>query len=220
MFETILALPLFQGLSYDDVTRIVESVPLGFETRSADEVVCRQDAQCTHVYFVIEGSLSTHTYAADRTWAVEEVEPAGAVVGLEVLFGRRRSYRSTCTAVGRVRLLVVDKRTMGALFRYFEVMQLNAFNRLTSDIARYEQRLWLPPATTLEGRIVSFMQAHVVRPAGWKRFTISHATLGSYLGEDQRYVSRALHRMQEASLLKLGRKSIEVEAVEKLTLGG
>lgn len=216
MFTTLLSLPLFQGLSYDDVTRIVESTRLEFSTQPLGGELCKQDALCDAVHIVISGRLGVRTLSADRTWAVEEELPSRSVVGLEVLYGRRRTYASTCSALEPTRILTIDKHTMGSLFRFFEVMQMSAFNMLTSEIAQRDRLLWLPPVVTLEERLTRFMQCHVLRPAGRKRFEISMALLGSYLGEDQRRISKALHSMADGGLLKLQRRAVEIPTFEKL----
>ena len=216
MFTTLLSLPLFQGLSYDDVTRIVESTRLEFSTLQQGALLCRQDTLCDAVHIVISGRLCVRTLSAARNWTVEEELPAHSVVGLEVLYGRRRTYASTYTAIEATRLLTIDKHTMGSLFRFFEVMQMSAFNMLTSEISRRDRLLWLPPAVSLEERLVRFMLFHVLRPAGRKRFEISMALLGLYLGEDQRRISRALHTMAEKGLLQLHRRVVEIPSFETI----
>lgn len=218
MFTMLLTLPLFQGLSYDDVTRIVESTRLDFSTLTEGAILCRQDEPCTDLHIIIDGRLKARTASADRSWAVEEEVTERSIVGLDVLYGRRRTHTSTFTALTTTRILSIDKRTMGALFRYFEVMQINAFNVLTSQIATRDRVMWLPPADSLEQRITRFMLSHVSRPAGRKRFDISMALLGRYLGEDQRRISKALHNLMADGLVNLQRRAVEVPAFEKLLL--
>ena len=110
----------------------------------------------------------------------------------------------------------MDKQTVGALTRYFEVFRLNVLNLLTTQIARQSQPKWLPPTSDLEGRITHFMRTHVDYPAGKKQFNISLKQLGLYLGEDYRYVSRALHNMQNKGLLEIERRTITVPAIQNL----
>jgi CRP-like cAMP-binding protein len=215
MFDILLALPLFQGLGHADLTRILESTHLEFVTIGPGGTACQQDATCDRIIFVIEGKLAAHTLSADRQWGVIEHLSQPAIVGLDVLHGRRRTFTFTATALTRTKLLVVDKRTMGALFRYFEVMQINALNHLTSELARRDAPLWLPATTSLEARILHFCRLHLLRPAGYKCFDISQRALGDYLGEDPRYISKALQRMENDGLLKRSRRSIEFPAFEK-----
>ncbi len=216
MFDTLLSLPLFQGLGHADLTRILESTRLEFETVAAGTTIVQQDQPCTGLTFVLQGDVTMSTSSADRTWSVEEKLAMPAVVGMEVLYGSMRSHRHTLTTRGETRLLQMDKRTVGALTAYFEVFRLNVMNLLTTTIVRRDLLHWLPAEKNLKGRIRGFMRAHVQRPAGHKVFCISQRLLGTYLGEDKRFISRALHEMQQAGLLLLNRRSIDIPSFEAL----
>ncbi|MCR5179735.1 MAG: Crp/Fnr family transcriptional regulator [Bacteroidaceae bacterium] len=216
MFDTLLSLPLFQGLSPDDLTRILESTRLDFDTVGQGTCLMKQDHPCEALTYVLQGDVALTTQSADRSWSVEETLAVPAVAGLDVLYGRRRNYRYSLTAREETRVLHMDKRTVGALVAYFEVFRINVLNMLTSSIARREQLTWLPAEIGLEGRIRSFMKTHVEHPAGQKVFYISQLQLGNYLGEDKRRISKALHHMQETGLLRLERRSIAVPHFEEL----
>lgn len=216
MFDTLLCLPLFQGLGHGDLTRIVESTRITFNTLKHETTFLRQGDACEGLTFVIDGTVEVHTDAADRKWSVAEELALPAVIGTEVLYGRTRTHLYSCMACTTTHILYIDKRTAAALTGYFEVFRLNLLNLLTTSIARREQLQWLPPAKTLEGRIVYFMHSHVLRPAGMKRFHIALPELGAYLGEDPRYISAALHKLEDSGLIRLGRRLIEVPSFERL----
>lgn len=216
MFDTLLDLPLFQGLGKADLTRILESTRMDFVTVKADHVFLHQGDLCTGLTYVIDGRVEMKTSAADRRWSVIEEMATPTVIGTEALYGSSRTYSHSYQAVSQLRLLQMDKRTAAALTGYFEVFRLNLLNLLTTTIARRQQVMWLPPAATLDGRIVAFLRQHVSRPAGAKRFLISLPELGAYLGEDPRYISKALHRLQDRGLVRLDRRLIEIPNFEQL----
>ena len=216
MFDTLLTLPLFQGLSHDDLTRILESTQLRFETLPPNSVIVRQDEICTGVTFVLDGQVESITYAADRSWSVEEILAAPAAIGIETLYGSSRTFHSFYRSHTQVRLLKVDKRTIAALTGYFEVFRINMLNYLSATSAHLRQPLWQPAKSSLEGHIVQFLRIHVLRPAGQKTFRISLRTLGNYVGEDYRYVSKALHRIAQHKLIELHRCAIYIPAFENL----
>lgn len=216
MFETLLGLPLFQGLGYGDLTRILESTRLDFETAAAGSVLIQQDQLCEGLTFVLEGDIILTTRSADRTWSVEETIATPFVCGLEVLYGSLRHYRHTLMTRSETRLLQMDKRTVGALIAYFEVFRLNVMNLLTTTVVRHDMLHWLPAEQSLKGRIRGFMRAHVLRPAGEKHFRISQQKMGEYLGEDKRFVARALHEMEHDGLLQLERQDIFIPSFEAL----
>lgn len=217
MFDTILELPLFQGLGRDDLTRILESTHLTFETLPEHATLCRQDEPCTGLTFVIEGELLQNTRSANRQWSVDEWVGARTVIGLNALYGSSNAHRHTYSAACPTRLMHVDKRTAKALVNYFEVFRLNVLNGLTTQHRAQMHALWLPGSDTLEGHIVGFMRSHVTRPAGRKVFHMSQQTLGQYVNADYRYVCRALDRLAAKGLLAKKYKAIQVPAFEALT---
>ena len=216
MYDKLLSLPLFQGLGHNDLTRIIESTHLSFETAAPDTTLIQQDELCKAVLFVMDGKTESITASADRSWRVAEHLPTPQMIGLYELYGSTRTFQCSCTSLSTVHILEVDKRTIAALTGYFEVFRINVLNTLSTAIARQLQPMWLPASSTLEGRIVHFLRTHVQRPAGYKRFEMSLRTIGQYLGEDYRYVSRALHALQERQLIRLERRCIEIPSIEKL----
>lgn len=216
MFDTLLQLPLFQGLGQADLTRILESTHLNFETLPKDSTVVRQDKICSDVILVIEGKLRQNTQSADHSWSVDEEVGARSLIGLDVLYGSTRTHRHTFTTLCPTRLLRVDKRTVAALTDYFEVFRLNVLNWLTTRAVRQTQPQWLPAPDSLCGRIIAFMRSHVEYPAGHKVFHISQQQLGQYLGEDYRYISKALNQLQQQQLIHKKIKQIDIPSFESL----
>ena len=216
MYDTILGLPLFQGLSHSDLTRILESTRLQFETVAEGDVLLQQGQQCTGLTFIISGTINARTASADNRWSVDEELSGQMVLGMDVLYGSTRTHRQTVTTLTPTRVLYLNKRTVAAFISYFEVFRLNVLNLLTTSAVRRDQLNWLPPATTLEGLIIDFMRRHLTRPAGHKRFNISQRVLGSYLREDYRYVARALQNLKDKHLLTTERRLIDIPAFELL----
>jgi len=218
MFDTLLSLPLFQGLGRADLNRILESTHLEFEKRAGGSVIVREGDLCEGVTFVLDGKVAIENVAADGSWLVEEELPTPTAIGIESLYGSRRTYTSTSKTRSQTRLLWVDKRTIAALTAYFEVFRINLLNHLSASLSRAQQPQWLPAPDTLEGRIVAWFRAHVARPAGQKQFRLTMSLLGKYLGEDYRYISRALHNLEHQGLLSLSRNTITIPAFEQLIM--
>lgn len=216
MYDTILGLPLFQGLSTADLTRVLEGTRLAFDTQAPGTMLFRQDELCTGLTFIIDGSITLHTESADHRWSLDEQLSGAAVLGMDVLYGSTRTHRHSAQADVTTRYLFMDKHTVAALIDRFEVFRLNVLNLLTTSAVRRDQLNWLPAPSTKEERIIFFFRTHVQRPAGRKRFNISQQVLGRFLGEDYRSVAQALRLMEKREWLNLGRRCIDIPAFERL----
>ena len=52
MYDTLLQLPLFQGLCKNDFTSILGKVKLHFRKYNADEIIVEQGEPCTELIFL------------------------------------------------------------------------------------------------------------------------------------------------------------------------
>ena len=59
MYDKLLSLPLFQGLGQADLTRILESTHLTFETAEPETLLVEQDSLCDGIVFVMDGIVES-----------------------------------------------------------------------------------------------------------------------------------------------------------------
>ena len=59
MYDTLLQLPLFQGLCKNDFTNIIGKVKLHFRKYNADDIIVEQGAPCTQLIFLLNGEITS-----------------------------------------------------------------------------------------------------------------------------------------------------------------
>ena len=60
MFDTLLQLPLFQGLAQEDFTNILGKVKLSFTKHKAGEVIVKAGDTCSQLIFVLKSPHVLH----------------------------------------------------------------------------------------------------------------------------------------------------------------
>lgn len=65
MFDTLLQLPLFQGLCHEDFTNILEKVKLHFTKHKAGDVIVKSGTPCDKLIFLLKGEISLQTASKD-----------------------------------------------------------------------------------------------------------------------------------------------------------
>ena len=70
MYDTLLQLPLFQGLSKEDLTNILAKVKLHFLRFKDDEVILEAGTTCDLFMFIIKGAISATTISPDGSYEV------------------------------------------------------------------------------------------------------------------------------------------------------
>ena len=72
MYEKLMELPLFQGVSRDKLSELIEKTPFHFVKYNAGEQVVSVNEECTHIRFVISGDVRIDLSSANRRVVVSE----------------------------------------------------------------------------------------------------------------------------------------------------
>ncbi len=216
MFDTLLQLPLFQGLAQEDFTNILEKVKLNFTKHKAGEVIVKAGDTCSQLIFVLKGEISSYTSSADTSYCFTEYFQAPYVIEPQSLFGMTTSYVSTYAAQTETHTVSISKAfVMSELFKY-DIFRLNYMNIISSRVQNLNNRLWTKATDSLEKRIGSFILTHIERPTGKKILKIKMEVLAQVVNDTRMGVSRALNSMQKKGLLELHRGEMIIPDTEKL----
>lgn len=218
MFNTLLQLPLFQGLQQDDFTSILEKVKLHFRKHKPGELLLRHGTPCNQLLFVLRGEVSRQTVHPDGIYAITEYIAVPSLVEPYALFGMRTTYTSTYRATTPVDTVSISKSyLLKELFKY-EIFRLNYLNIISNRSQTLFNRLWTPiEGDTPEARILSFICNHLDYPAvGKKIIKIKMEVLARIINETRISVSRTLNALQDEGLVQLRRGEIGIPDISKL----
>ena len=204
IYDTLLRLPLFQGLSQSALAQVVGHTKFDFLRHGQGQGVLSAYAPCAI------------TYSDDRSYHVEEYECAPFVIEPERLFGLSQHYGRSYVATTDVDLLRISKSEAIRLAAHFYVFRINLLNILTTQNQRLLHQVWRIHPPTCRDKIIRFLADHCLRPAGRKTFHIGMQQLATHIGESRLNVSRMLHSLADERLLSMGRGTIEVPALEQL----
>ncbi len=216
MIESLLELPLFQGLGKADLARIAETVHFTPRSYEAGEEIARQDSACDKLDFLLQGTVTRHTRSADGSYAFSERITPPAVLQPEVLYGLNCRYTHSFVTQSTAQIMHVSKWDVNHTFMNYEVFRLNYLNLLSTLAVRRAHHVWEPAPGELIPRIVRFIRHHAQYPAGEKILHIKMETLAAHVQATRLNVSFALRDLQKQGLLLLRRGQIIVPALERL----
>ena len=197
MYDTLLQLPLFQGLAHEDFTNILGKVKLHFTKHKAGETLVKKGTTCGQLIFILNGEIASSTSSTDNSYM-------------------NTSYVSTHIARTEVNTVTISKAfVMNDLFRY-EIFRLNYMNIISNRAQTCYNRLWTKVPEKLEARIADFILSHIERPSGEKILKIKMEELANAINDTRLGVSKALNGMQEDGLLELHRGEIVIPDIERL----
>lgn len=216
MYDTLLQLPLFQGLAKNDFTSILDKVKIHFLKRKAGDTVALGGEDCRELVFLLNGSLVSKTSDRDELYTFYEAINAPFLIEPYSLFGWSTKYVSTYTALTACNLVTIEKAYLLSELNNYEIIRLNYLNILSNRAQNLHDRLWTNLPESLHDRIVEFILLHSYVPGGEKRLKIKMDDLAKLLSSTRIRVSKALNEMQDKHWLTLHRGEIRIPNISLL----
>lgn len=216
MFDTLLQLPLFQGLCHEDFTSILDKVKLHFVKHKSGETIIEAGSPCKQLCFLLKGELSIVTSSQDAIYTVIEKVEAPYLIEPQSLFGMNTVYTSSYIAHTETHTFCINKAfVLSNLFRY-EIFRLNYMNMVSNRAQILHSRLWEKPSQDLKDKIIQFFLLHCEKPQGEKVFKVKMDDLARYMDSTRLNTSRILNELQDNGLIELRRKEILIPEVQNL----
>ena len=216
MYDTLLQLPLFQGLCHEDFTNILEKVKLHFTNYRAGETIVRHDMVCDKLVFLLKGEVASLSSPKDQSFTFTEYFEAPYLIEAHSLFGMNLNYASSYVARTEVQTISICKSfVLTELFNY-DIFRLNYMNIVSNRAQVFYDRLWRSASSNLKEKIIDFILVRTEKFTGEKDIKIRMEDIAIYVDDTRLNVSKALNDFQSIGLLSLSRKAIHIPEIDAL----
>lgn len=216
MYNILLRLPLFQGLSVAEFTSIIEKVKLHFtKYRSKEEFVSAGDP-CDKLIFLLGGEIEIITGGYNNAFSISEYVNAPFVLEPHSLFGYNVHFASSYKGVHDTQIVSMDKSYILPQLDQYEVFRLNMMILLSNRAQSLNDRIWDRMACAIEKNIISFLAQRMYTLDGRKSVHAKMDSFADLLGETRLNLSRALNKWEKEGLVELHRQSFEILDFAKL----
>lgn len=216
MYENLLRLPYFQGMSKDEITAILDKVTIEFFNYTDGETICRLGEECDKFIIVTKGEVSSHIVAPDGSYSLAEEIQAPFAVEPYSLFGQYTTYKRSYAAKGDCTTLVIDKKYLFSEFTKYQIFTINLLNLISRRAQTQSYAIWNYTPKSIKGRIAQFIGMRCNDINGTKRVQIKMERLASILCETRLNISKALNELQDEGYIELHRKEIVVPSLKRL----
>lgn len=210
MYETLLQMPLFQGLGEDEITKIVGKVKLHFQKFKAGSVIFKKGDLCNQLVFLLKGELMIESDDSSGSFVLKEFSDVPGLIELHSLFGINTNYAFSYIAESDVDLITVDKLFILSELDKYEIFRMNFRNIISNRVQQLQEKLWSSSSECLETKLVDFLVNRCERPSGKKLLKIKMEDLALMIGETRLSVSKLLNNLEKDGLIILRRTEIEV----------
>ena len=216
MYDTLLSLPLFQGMSQTDFNTLLQKIRLDFVRYAGGDVIIEKGDRCASLAFLINGKIESSRSGTHGNFTFSELIEAPYLIEPYSMFGRAGSYQRTYTALESCSFLMVDKQYIYTELGKYNICRMNLLNILSGRVQQLDSHIWALDGMTLRERIIRFIISLSDIQSGQKRLEIKMNDLATLMDATRLNISRELNTLEADGLISLRRKEILIPALENL----
>ncbi len=212
MFETLMSLPLFNGVSYNRLSEIVGNTRLAFLKYLQGETLVFLDDACDSLKFIISGKVKMTVSTHDEKFTVTSTLEAPSVIMPEYLFGRSTVYPCRVTAMDTVSVMQISKADFTRLLSTDEVFLFNYLNQVSSSAQKSVQGVLALTSGSLEERIAFWILALTQRDSSDIVLSCRQRDFCAVFGVPRSSMIAALDHLQSLGYIDYTPVSIKVKS--------
>ena len=216
MFDTLLSLPLFQGMTLSDFNSLLQKVKLDFMRYQDGEKVIESGERCVRFAFLINGSIESTRTGNSGLFTFRERIDAPYLIEPYSMFGRAGQYLRSYSTIGQASFLFIDKLYVYTEIGKYNICRMNLLNILSGRVQQMDKAVWSIDGMTLHERMISFIKSLADQQNGEKTINIKMNDMATIMDATRINVSRELNAMEAAGLVELNRSSIHIPRLEEL----
>lgn len=210
MFDTLLELPLFRGVSREKIAEIVGKAKFHFLKYLPGHEFVHKGEACTHLKFILSGDVRVTIDNLDGRFSVSQTLTGPDVLLPDFLFGRATSYPCSGVAVTPTSILQIEKSEYVKILSLDTVFLLNYLNYLSMNAQKAVDGVLALSVGDIESRI-AFWIISLTQPSGKDiRMECRHRDLTSVFGVQRSSLVAALTNMKSQGLVDFDGNTIEI----------
>lgn len=201
MFELLMNLPLFRGVTHSRIAEVVGDVKLHFLKYPAGEIITRAGDPCDHLMFVISGAVRLYIENDSGRFAVYQTLRAPAVVTPDFMFGRFTKYPCEVESIESTGILKISKQDFVNILGSDPIFMFNYLNTLSVNAQKSMKGiLWLTNGS-IDERIAFWIIALTQPGSTDIRLVCRKRDLCSLFGVQRTTFEAGLMSMKERGLI-------------------
>lgn len=216
MYQQLMQLPLFQGVSTDKITSLVEKLPFHFlKFRNGEQIFAAGD-QCTHMRFIVSGRVRLETQCDHLRISLLQTLSTPHVLAAEYLFGRETTYPYTAVADGLCGILQLRKSDYIKMLGTDKVFLFNILNYLSSGSQRNTSAALAIKDGSVMERLAMIIDVLTVTGATDVTLRYKQKDLCSLLGTQRTTLIASLDRLSDEDILDYDSNELRILDQQRL----
>lgn len=217
MYEILLGLPLFKGVSRERLSDVIGSVKFHFLKYLPNDSIVSAGDPCTHIKFIISGSARLTIANNDNRFILSQTLSAPDVIAPECLFGSVTSYPCSGVAIEPTGILQISKADYLKILNMDQIFLFNYLNILSMNAQKATQGILAVTSGNLEERIAFWIVALTQRRGTDIALACRQRNLYSLFGVQRTSLKATLESLKERNIITYSSSEIRIKSRQALT---
>ncbi len=219
MYEILMHLPVFNGVTYSRLEEIVGNTKFHFLKYLKGDKIIEAGQQCTHIKFIISGSARISIVNSDGRFKVSQTLSMPDVISPEYLFGKATRYPVSVVALEPTGILQIEKQDFLRILSTDHIFLINMLNILSVNAQRSVEGVLALSTGSLEERIAYWIVALTQRRGTDIVLSCRQRDLYSLFGVQRTSFIATLDSMKQRGLIDYNQSEIMIKSrAEMLSL--
>lgn len=216
MFDILMELPLFKGVSRERIAETVGMAKFHFLKYMPGETIAEAGSKCTHIKFIISGEARSSIVNPDGRFKVCQTLQAPDVIAPDYLFGRATVYPCDVVAIESTGILQIAKEDYMKILKSDEVFMFNYLNLLSFNAQKSVSGILALTTGNIDERIAFWIVA-LTQPSGYDiTLECRQRDLYSFFGVPRSSFLSSLEEMKSKGIIDYGPNIIKVPQRRRL----
>lgn len=212
MYEILMRLPVFNGVTYSRLEEIVGNTKFHFLKYLEGDKIIEAGEQCTHIKFIISGSARVSIVNSDGRFKVSQTLSMPDVIAPEYLFGKATRYPVSAVALEPTGILQIEKQDFLRILNTDPIFLINMLNILSVNAQRSVEGVLALTTGSLEERIAYWIVALTQRRGTDIVLSCRQRDLYSLFGVQRTSFIVTLDSMKQRGLIDYNQSEIMIKS--------
>ena len=208
MYDVLLQLPIFQGVSRNKISELIEKMKFHFLKYPDREKIVAAGEECNHLKFLISGEIRSELIKKKKKMKITETIQAPNVMAPEHLFGRDTYFPADLYAVGTVGIMQIEKPSVVQMLQEEPIFLLNLLNILSRRSQRALESFTALSSNDLKERLAFWVLCLTQQKSTDIRIVCKQKDLYAFFGVQRSIFLSTLDELKNDGIIDFNTKEI------------
>ncbi len=210
MYDVLLQLPIFQGVSRNKISELIEKMKFHFLKYPNDEKIVACGEECNHLKFLISGEIRSELITQNAKMRITEKMQAPNVIAPEHLFGRDTYFPANLYAVGTVGIMQLEKSAVIQMLQEEPIFLINLLNILSRRSQTALESFTALSSNDLKERLAFWVLSLTHQKSTDIRIVCKQKDLYTFFGVQRSAFLATLDELKDANIIDYNSKEIAI----------